>query len=178
MSGEDERASRVANLVPINMPASNAATTEIPTISRDRVFRGGGYELRARAIDEGLRWECPLTGISRTSAEDTTVCGVSIPKEAGIVVNLGSANHDAARFEEPRRFDIRRANARQHLAFAFGPHRCLGQHLALMETRVLLERMFERLPNLRLDPEHEAPRIEGRMFHSPATVRVLFDPDG
>lgn len=127
------------------------------------------------AIDEGLRWECPLTGISRTTTRDSTVCGVSIPKNAGVMVNMGSANHDSTRFEEPRRFDIRRPNAKQHLAFAFGPHRCLGQHLALMETRVLLEQLFARLPNLRLDPEKEPPQITGLMFRSPPSIHVVFD---
>ena len=91
-------------------------------------------------------------------------------------MNLGSANHDPSKFEQPRRFDIRRANARQHLAFAFGPHRCLGQHLAMMESRVLLERLFERLPNLRLYPQAPAPAITGLMFRSPPKLEVAFDP--
>ncbi|MEE2665768.1 MAG: cytochrome P450 [Myxococcota bacterium] len=132
--------------------------------------------LVANAIEEGLRWECPLTGIIRTATRDTEVCGVPVADQTAILVNLGSANHDEAKFASPRRFDVRRPNARQHLAFAFGPHRCLGQHLAIMETRVLLEQLFTRLPNLRLDPEAPAPAITGLMFRSPPKLEVVFDP--
>ncbi|MCA9513188.1 MAG: cytochrome P450 [Myxococcales bacterium] len=131
--------------------------------------------LVANAIDEGLRWECPLTGITRTATRDTEVCGVPIPRDASVLVNLGAANRDPARFPDPDRFDIRRANARQHLAFAFGPHRCLGQHLAVMETRVLLEQLFARLPGLRSDPDAPPPHITGLMFRSPPSLPVAFD---
>jgi len=127
------------------------------------------------AIDEGLRFECPLTGIARTATRDTTVCGVAIPADAAVLVNLGAANRDPAKFDEPDRFDIRRPNARQHLAFAFGPHRCLGQHLALMETRVLLEELFARCPNLRFDASVPRPHITGLMFRSPPSLPVAFD---
>jgi len=132
--------------------------------------------LVANTIEEGLRWECPLTGIVRTATEDTEVCGVPVADQTTILVNLGSANHDETKFSNPRRFDVRRRNARQHLAFAFGPHRCLGQHLAIMETRVLLEQLFTRLPNLRLDPDAQAPAITGLMFRSPPKLEVAFDP--
>jgi cytochrome P450 len=132
--------------------------------------------LVANAIEEGLRWECPLTGIVRTATRDTRVCGVAVPAGQAILVNLASANHDETKFAEPRRFDVRRPNARQHLAFAFGPHRCLGQHLAIMETRVLLEQLFTRLPGLRLDPDAPAPAISGLMFRSPARLEVVFEP--
>jgi len=128
------------------------------------------------AIDEGLRWECPLTGILRTATRDTEVCGVPVANGTSLLLNLASANHDTSKFGDPRRFDIRRANARQHLAFAFGAHRCMGQHLAMMETRVLLERLFERLPNLRLDPQAPAPAITGLMFRSPPKLEVAFEP--
>lgn len=132
--------------------------------------------LLPNAIDEGLRWECPLTGFLRTAMRDTDVCGTPVAAGTSILVNVGSANHDEQRFEDPRRFDIRRSNAKQHVAFAFGPHRCLGQHLALMETRVLLEQLFARAPDLRLDPDAAAPGITGLMFRSPPRLDVVFEP--
>jgi cytochrome P450 len=127
-----------------------------------------------QAIDEGLRWECPLTGIMRTCTGDTEVAGVAIPEGQMIHVNLGSANHDEARWDEPERFDIFRP-LKAHIAFAFGPHRCLGIHLATMETRVVLETLFERLPRLRLDPEAEDVHITGMAFRSPLELPVRFD---
>jgi cytochrome P450 len=126
-----------------------------------------------QAIEEGLRWEPPLTTIVRTATCDTVVDGVEIPQGAVIIVNMGSANHDEKYWEHPEEFDIHREQ-RQHLAFAFGPHMCLGMHLARMETRVLLERVFDRLPTLRLDPGADEPHITGMMFRAPPALPVLF----
>lgn len=127
-----------------------------------------------QAIDEGLRWETPVLTIFRTATEDTEVCGVPIPAGSGVVVNMGSANHDERRWHDPERFDIFRPPL-PGVSFAPGPHNCLGMHLARMETRVLLDRLLDRLPGLRLDPEAAPPVIAGRTFRSPAEIRVVFD---
>jgi cytochrome P450 len=129
--------------------------------------------LMPQAIEEGLRWEPPLTTIVRTATHDTVVDGVEVPPGAIVITNMGSANHDEKYWERSEEFDIHR-DQRQHLAFAFGPHMCLGMHLARMETRVLLERVFDRLPNLRLDPAADAPHITGMTFRAPPALPVLF----
>ena len=128
-----------------------------------------------QAIEEGLRWEPPLLSIMRTAAYDTELAGVAIPEGAPVAVNLGAANRDPSRWNDPDRFDVFRAQ-KPHIAFAVGPHVCLGMHLARMETRVLLDVLFERLPNLRLDPEAEDTGITGLIFRSPKALRVRFDP--
>jgi cytochrome P450 len=127
-----------------------------------------------QAIEEGLRWETPLLTIFRTATEDTEVCGVPIPAGSGVVVNLGSANHDERRWDDPERFDIFRPQ-QPCLSFASGPHTCLGMHLARMETRVVLETLFDRLPGLRLDPDAAPPVITGRTFRSPQELHTVFD---
>ena len=129
--------------------------------------------LMPKAIEEGLRWEPPLTTIVRTATRDTVVDGVDVPAGAVVITNMGSANHDEKYWERSEEFDIHREQ-RQHLAFAFGPHMCLGMHLARMETRVVLERIFDRLPNLRLDPAADAPHITGMTFRAPPALPVLF----
>jgi cytochrome P450 len=129
--------------------------------------------LMAQAIEEGLRWEPPLTGISRMCTVDTEVCGVRIPAGANVSVVLGSANRDESRYERPDEFDIFRPQ-RQHMAFAFGPHRCLGMHLARMETEVALNAVLDRLPGLRLDPAAHDVHITGRGFRAPRSLPVLF----
>ena len=129
--------------------------------------------LMPQAIEEGLRWEPPLTTIVRTATRDTVVDGVEVPAGAIVITNMGSANHDEKYWERSEEFDIHREQ-RQHLAFAFGPHMCLGMHLARMETRVVLERIFDRLPNLRLDPAAETPHITGMTFRAPPALPVLF----
>lgn len=126
-----------------------------------------------RAIEEGLRWEPPLLTIQRTVARDTEVDGVPVSEGTVLVVNLGAANHDPTRWDRPEEFDVFR-DPSQHMAFAFGPHMCLGMHLARMETAVLLDRVFDRLPGLRLDPDADPPYITGMTFRSPPALHVAW----
>jgi cytochrome P450 len=132
--------------------------------------------LMPRAIEEGIRWEPPLLIISRTATRDVDVCGVTVPRGATVVINLGSANHDESRWDVPERFDMFRER-RPHLGFAHGPHMCLGMHLARMETQVALTALFDRLPGLRLDPAAPAPFISGRVFRAPPRLDVVWDRD-
>jgi cytochrome P450 len=131
-------------------------------------------DLMPQAIEEGLRWEPPLIGIMRTAARDTEVLGVPVPAGSVVAVNIGSANHDEKYWTNPEAFDIHRP-ARQHLAFAWGPHMCLGLHLARMETRVALTQLLDRLPNLRLDPDAEPAPITGAIFRAPGALPVVWD---
>jgi cytochrome P450 len=130
--------------------------------------------LMPQAIEEGLRWEAPLIGILRTAARDSEVEGVLVPAGSIVAVNIGSANHDEKVWERPEEFDIFRP-PRQHLAFAWGPHMCLGLHLARMETRVVLTQVLDRLPGLRPDPEAEPAAISGAIFRAPAALPVVWD---
>jgi cytochrome P450 len=129
--------------------------------------------LMIQAIEEGLRWEVPLTAIGRLCVKDTEVAGVKIPAGSSIQVVIGAANRDESRFDRPDEFDIHRP-PRQHMSFAFGPHRCLGMHLARMETKVVMDAILDRLPNLRLDPAADDVHITGRGFRSPRGLPVLF----
>jgi cytochrome P450 len=141
-------------------------TDQLDAVRNDR-------SLITQAIEEGLRWEPPLLTILRTATQDTVVDGVPIRAGSMIVVNMGSANHDEKYWENAEEFDIFRP-ARQHLAFAFGPHMCLGLHLARMETRAVLAKVFDRLPNLRLDPNAEPPLITGMTFRAPNKLQVVW----
>ena len=129
--------------------------------------------LMNQAIEEGLRWEPPLLTIIRTATRDTEVEGVPVGAGSMVVINMGSANHDEKYWTDPERFDIFRPQ-RQHLAFAFGPHMCLGMHLARMETRAAINRVLDRLPNLRIDPDAPEGPITGMTFRSPTAIPVLF----
>ncbi len=130
--------------------------------------------LLPQAIEEGLRWEPPLLGIMRTATIDTEVDGVFVPAGSTIAVSIGSANHDEKYWDNPEEFDILRP-PRQHLAFAWGPHMCLGLHLARMETRVVLTQLLDRLPGLRFDPAVETQPITGAVFRAPAQLAVTWD---
>ncbi len=126
------------------------------------------------AIEEGLRWEPPLLTIMRTATVDTEVCGVPIPAGTMVVVNMGAANHDESRWERAEEFDIHRPQT-AHIAFASGPHMCLGLHLARMETKVVINRVLDRLPNVRIDPDADPPYITGMTFRAPPRLNVVFD---
>jgi cytochrome P450 len=128
-----------------------------------------------QAIEEGLRTEPPLLTINRTATRDVEIAGVTIPEGASVSPCLGSANHDETRWEDPDRFDIFRPPL-PHLAFAHGPHMCLGMHLARLETRVVLDAVLDRLADLRLDPGDDDPHIHGLVFRSPNVLPVTFTP--
>jgi cytochrome P450 len=130
-------------------------------------------DLIPQAIEEGLRWEPPLTMTSRTCVQDTVLEGVPVTAGSEVAPCIGAANHDETRWEDPDRFDILRPQ-RPHLAFAFGPHMCLGLHLARLETACLLHTLLDRLPDLRLDPDAEDTHITGLVFRAPARLPVVF----
>jgi cytochrome P450 len=100
--------------------------------------------------EESLRFEGPVQFTSRTAYEDIEVDGGVLPKGAGIVLCIAGASRDPATFANPNDFDVRRPNAREHLAFSNGIHYCLGAALARLEAEVAWQVLFERAPNLRL----------------------------
>jgi len=128
--------------------------------------------LLPQAIEEGIRWEPPLTGIARWSTKDVEVDGVPVAAQSVIQVNMGSANRDPKRWERPEEFDILRPPL-QHVSFALGPHTCLGMHLARMETTIAMETILDRLRDVRLDPTAEDLHIHGRAFRAPQSLPVL-----
>ena len=125
------------------------------------------------AIEETIRWEPPVTVILRRALTQTELAGVTVDEGADVALLLGAANRDERKYENPDAFDISR-EVKQHVGFGFGVHVCLGMHLARMETRVAINTLFDRLPDLRLDPEAEAPQICGMAFRSPLSLPVVF----
>jgi cytochrome P450 len=133
--------------------------------------------LMPQAIEESIRWEGPLLITSRECAQDIEIGGVTIPAGNFVTVNVGSANHDPTRWDRPDEFDIFR-DPQPHIAFGHGVHMCLGMHLARMEMATAVNRLIDRCPNLRPDPDRWAAddvHIHGERFRSPTTLPVLFD---
>ncbi|MBO0883084.1 MAG: cytochrome P450 [Mycobacterium sp.] len=126
-----------------------------------------------QAVEEAIRWEPPLLTITRVATRDTELGGVSIPAGSAVMPVLGAANRQDDRYADPDRFDIFRS-ARAHIGFGHGVHVCLGMHLARLEMRVALNLLFDRLPDLRLDPDGDDPHIRGQVFRSPTSLPVLF----
>jgi cytochrome P450 len=107
------------------------------------------------AIEEILRCESPAQGLFRTTTREVELGGVVLPAGAKLMVQYGSANRDEAVFLDAERFDVRRPEARKHLAFGKGIHVCIGAPLARLELQIALPLLLERLPNLRLPPDAE-----------------------
>jgi cytochrome P450 len=133
----------------------------------------GDRALIGQAIDEGLRFETPLTTVQRFTTEDTELEGVQIPARSVIGVCIGSANRDERRWERSEEFDIFRRHV-PHISFAAGEHTCLGLHLARLETRVALECLLDRLTDVNLVTDGD-PHIHGQPFRSPTALPVTFE---
>jgi cytochrome P450 len=131
-------------------------------------------DLLPQAIEEGLRFETPLTSVQRFTTEDVELEGITIPARSVVDVCIGSANRDEQRWERPDEFDIFRKPI-PHISFAAGEHTCMGLHLARLETRVALECLLNRLTNVNLVTDDD-PHIYGQPFRSPTAVPVTFDP--
>lgn len=129
--------------------------------------------LLAPAIEEGLRYETPLTTVQRFATGDSELNGVAIPAGSVIDVCIGSANRDENRWPNPEDFDIFR-KPMPHISFAAGEHTCMGLHLARMETRVAMESLLDRLTNITLLADDD-PHIHGQPFRSPTALPVNFD---
>jgi cytochrome P450 len=138
----------------------------------DRLLAAPG--LLDNAIEESLRLEPGAAVVDRYATRDVELAGVRIHAGDLVTVSLAGANRDPAVFTDPDRFDIHRTNTRLQLAFAHGPHYCVGAHLARLEARTALRACFERLPGLRLDERRpSAPR--GLVFRKPPTLAVRWD---
>jgi cytochrome P450 len=129
--------------------------------------------LIANAVEESLRLEPAAGRVDRYATKDVELGGTVIPRGDLIIVSLTAANRDPAAFPSPDEFDLSRPNARVHLAFAQGPHACVGLHLARLETQSALEAALDGWPGLRLDDGATAPT--GVVFRKPRSLPVRWD---
>jgi cytochrome P450 len=126
------------------------------------------------AVEESLRLEPAAAVVDRYATAGTRLGEAGIRAGDQVTVSIAGANRDPVIFGDPDAFDLRRPNAGRQLAFAHGPHFCLGAHLARLEAQVAVETVLARLPGLRLDPRHtSAPR--GLVFRKPPDLHAQWD---
>jgi len=104
-----------------------------------------------RFVEEVLRLETPVAAMPRFVYHDTMIGDVAVPAGSALLVSFHCANHDSARFACPEALDTQRSGARNHLAFGMGPHFCLGASLSRVELAASLNRVLDRMGNIRLD---------------------------
>jgi cytochrome P450 len=127
------------------------------------------------AVEESLRLEPAAAVVDRYATADTVLAGLLIRAGDQVTVSIAGANRDPSVFPDPDVFDVRRLNAARHLAFAHGPHFCIGAHLARLEAQVAVGTVLQRLPRLHLDPRYgSAPG--GLVFRKPPDLCVRWNP--
>ncbi|MEV6412843.1 cytochrome P450 [Kribbella sp. NPDC051718] len=124
------------------------------------------------AIEESLRLEPAAAVVDRYATRDVSLGSAEVKRGDFVSVSLAGANRDPAVFPDPDRYDVQRDNARRHLAFASGPHICLGMHLARLEAVSAITALLTRLPVLRLDPTSPPPH--GLVFRKPTAVNATW----
>ncbi len=133
----------------------------------------GDPALVGPAVEELLRYDSPVQWTMRVIQEDLEWRGHALKAGQWVRIGLAAANRDPARFPDPDRLDITRADNR-HVAFGYGPHFCLGAALARMEGQIVLETVLRRFPRLRL-ADADAPTQDALMFRGPRSLRVRWD---
>lgn len=126
-----------------------------------------------KAVEEGARWHSPVGTSTRQTTCGAELAGARLERGALVAAVLASANRDERNWSDPDRYDLHR-NEGSHLAFATGPHLCIGARLARYEARTSFRVLLERLANLRLDPDRPI-EITGWEFRSPRHLHLLFD---
>lgn len=122
-------------------------------------------------IEESIRWVTPVKHFMRTATADAELAGQKIAKGDWMMLSYPSGNRDEAVFEDPFSFKVDRT-PNKHVAFGYGAHICLGQHLARMEMRVLWEELFARLDRVELDGE--PTRMVANFVCGPKSVPIRF----
>ncbi len=155
------------------------------------VLSGGMYELlthpeqfallaaepdrRQLGIEEMLRWVSPIKNMARTATRDVELHGRTIQEGQKLLLLYPSANRDERNFDDPERFDVTRT-PNDHMAFGFGAHFCLGNRLARLELATMVDRLFERLPDLALATDAEPPKRNANFVSGIESLPVTFTP--
>lgn len=104
------------------------------------------------AVEELLRYDPPSQMQGRTTSQDVTLHGVTIPAGSRTMLLTASANRDERAFDDPDHYVVDRPADPRSTYFGYGIHKCLGLHLARMEMRIALEELFTRYPDYEIDP--------------------------
>ncbi len=128
------------------------------------------HELAVNAMHEILRWQTPLAHMRRTAAEDTELFGHQIKKRDKIALWYASANRDESVFPDGDRIIVDRENARRHLAFGYGIHRCVGARVAELQLTTLISEMQKR--RLRVNVLAEPERVHASFVHGYRHMQV------
>jgi cytochrome P450 len=193
-------AARVDGVEPLNdaeimsimqqfMVAGNETTTSVlagallqlirnPDQMEMAVAAAGGRDPKVinNLVEEALRYETPSAGMWRIVMRDCELGGVSIPKGAIMQIRYAAANRDPAKYPDPDKFDINRANARTHLAFGKGIHMCVGNMLSRKEIFVAFDELLVRLGNFKIVDEDEIKILPNILLRGVTHLPISYEP--
>jgi cytochrome P450 len=121
-------------------------------------------------IEECLRMESPVKSVFRLARKTTRVGDVDAPAGTTVMVSPGAVNRDPRRFESPHEFQLDRRNVREHIAFSRGIHSCPGAPLARVEGRVSIERILDRMADIRIDEGRHGPLNNRQYKYEPTFI--------
>jgi len=125
-------------------------------------------------LEELLRYDPPTHALLRHATQPVTLAGITIPEDALILVLLAAANRDPARFANPDEFAMNRKNIKEHLAFGYGPHVCIGAALARLEITVALEELVKNFSAVTCPADDELPWAGALLVHAVTELPVRF----
>jgi cytochrome P450 len=168
----------VVQFVTLLLVAGNETTTNLIANAVHALLSNPGELARVAAepervpalVEEALRFDSPIQMVFRQTTREAELHGTRIPKDAVVVLLLGSANRDERAFPDPDRFDVSR-EPRGHLAFGFGPHFCMGAALARLEARVALEALVPELTRCK-PAGGPAPLVDSFLVRGRARLEV------
>ena len=126
-------------------------------------------------VEEVLRTESPTAGMWRMVLKDAELGGMTIPRGAMVQLRYAAANRDPAKYPDPDRFDIERANARSHLAFGKGIHMCVGNMLSRKEMAVAYSELLKRLTGFGVAEGHEPSWPPNMLLRGLTTLPIIFE---
>ena len=181
--GEQLDAMEIISFCVLLLVAGNETTTNLIGNTVDHFARHPEDWERVRrdptlvrsAIEESLRYDAPIQGFFRNTRQAVEIAGRLIPRGEKVMLLYAAANRDPRKYDDPDVFRIDR-NPTDHIAFGFGPHTCLGAHLARMEARILFERAASKVARFELagpTKRTNNPLLRG-FEHLP--VRLVADP--
>jgi cytochrome P450 family 142 subfamily A polypeptide 1 len=135
----------------------------------------GDRELLPGTVEEMLRWVTPIKNFNRRTVRDVELHDQTIPAGQNVLLLYPSANRDETVFDDPETFDIRRA-PNDHVAFGFGAHLCLGHRLARAEIVGMIDRILDRLPDIRLATDEKQPLRVSNFIVGFESLPVTFTP--
>lgn len=140
---------------------SDTITNVLVLLDQRRDLRSGvrrqieeGGAIQPAALEELIRYGCPVQGMARTTTRDVEVGGQVIPAGSPVALMFGSANRDPDAFADPDEVDLERS-PNPHMTFGWGTHRCMGEQLARMEIEIVIQAVMQRMPDYELDGETE-----------------------